>query len=163
FGKYLLVLFQQFGIFSKAVHWKEKRGRKPAYFPKALPAALATLALNQLKKLDRLNLHRKEIALLYAKALRLPEREGIFLRFPVLHPNAHEIIRKFWKQNILIGDWYTSPIAPSDTLEESVGYQKGSCPVAERLSSMTLNLPTHIRISRKNAENIISLLNHYGS
>lgn len=162
FGKYLLVLFQQFGIFSKAVHWKEKRGKKPAYFPKALPAALATLALHQLKKLERLNLHRKEISSLYAKALHLPEREGICLRFPVLHPRAHEIIRKFWKQNILIGDWYTSPVAPDDTIAESVGYRKGSCPVAEKLSAMTLNLPTHIRISKKQAHDIVSLLQQYG-
>ena len=163
FGKYLLVLFQYFGIFSKAVHWKEKRGRKPAYFPKALPAGLAILALNQLKKLDRFNLHRKELALFYAKALHLSEREGIFLRFPVLHPNAHEIMKKFWKRNMLIGDWYTSPVAPYDTLEESVGYRKGSCPVAEKLSSMTLNFPTHIRISLKQAQDIVSLLQQYGN
>ncbi|TFG35643.1 MAG: hypothetical protein E4H47_00995, partial [Parcubacteria group bacterium] len=31
-GKYLLVLFQQLNILSKAVHWKEKIGKKPGYF-----------------------------------------------------------------------------------------------------------------------------------
>lgn len=158
FGKYLLILFQSLGLLSKAVHWKEKRGQQPGYFPKALPAALAILAFHQLKKLERLNLHRKEIASFYAKALHLPQKEGIFLRFPLVHPKAHEIIKKFWDKNILVGDWYTSPVAPDDTLPESVGYQKGSCPVAEKLSSITLNLPTHITISQQQAEKIINLL-----
>ena len=43
-GKYLLVLCQLLHILSKAVHWKEKRGTQPGYFPKKLPNALAILA-----------------------------------------------------------------------------------------------------------------------
>ncbi|MDP2734965.1 MAG: aminotransferase class I/II-fold pyridoxal phosphate-dependent enzyme, partial [bacterium] len=91
-GKYLLVLFQRLRVLSKAVHWLEKRGRKPAYFPKALPNALATLALRQFKKLEYFNARRKELAAFYKRELRgtdyvLPEefdgRESIFLRFPV--------------------------------------------------------------------------------
>ncbi|MCH8049010.1 aminotransferase class I/II-fold pyridoxal phosphate-dependent enzyme, partial [Patescibacteria group bacterium] len=41
FGKYVLVIMQQLHILSKAVHWKEKRGMRPEYFPKAFPNALA--------------------------------------------------------------------------------------------------------------------------
>ncbi|HZX49694.1 MAG TPA: aminotransferase class I/II-fold pyridoxal phosphate-dependent enzyme, partial [Candidatus Paceibacterota bacterium] len=89
FGKYLLVLSQWLHVLSKAVHWKEKRGMKPGYFPKRMPNAQAILALRQLGKLDRFNAHRKEIAQKYYTALtgstfELPkqfaERENIFLR-----------------------------------------------------------------------------------
>ena len=55
FGKYLLVLSQWLHVLSKAVHWKEKRGMKPAYFPKCMPNALALLALRQLEKLGPFN------------------------------------------------------------------------------------------------------------
>jgi len=50
-GKYLLVLFQQSNVLSKAVHWKEKRGLCPDYFPRRLPGALAVLASHQLENL----------------------------------------------------------------------------------------------------------------
>jgi len=163
-GKYLLVLFQWFRILSKAVHWKEKQGKKPSYFPKKMPNALAILALNQFKKLERFNKHRKEIANFYFENLKnsdfeLPEKDNsIFLRFTIKHPKAHDIIKKMWKKNILIGDWYTIPIAPDDTDLDKVEYKLGSCPKAEKLSKITLNLPTHINISKKEAKKIIEFL-----
>ncbi len=166
-GKIILILSQKLHILSKAVHWKEKIGKIPSYFPKKMPNALAILALNQFKKLGRFNEHRKEIAKFYFEKLRdsdfgLPkvsdDREHVFLRFTVKYPNAHQIIKKAWKKNILIGDWYTSPIAPDDTKLDAVKYKLGSCPKAEKLSKITLNLPTHINISKKKAQKIIDFL-----
>ena len=163
-GKYLLILFQWFHILSKAVHWKEKRGRKPCYFPRRLPNALAILALNQFKKLERFNNHRKEIAGFYRQELKntsfaLPvETEQIYLRFTIKHQKAKEIIKKAWKSNLLIGDWYTNPVAPHDTKLDKLQYNLGSCPKAEKLSKETLNLPTHINISKKEAKRITDFL-----
>ena len=166
-GKHLLVIAQWLHILSKAVHWKEKRGRMPGYFPRRLPNALAILALHQFKKLERFNAHRRQIAALYAKELSNTKykildtkyREGnIFLRFPVAHPNAHEIIKKAWRNNLLIGDWYTSPVAPHDTRLDAVGYVMGKCPIAEKLAKVTFNLPTNIRITKKEADSIIQCI-----
>ena len=159
-----MVVAQWLHILSKAVHWKEKRGKKPKYFPKRLPAALAILAHNQLKKIERFNAHRKEIAKFYRQELKnttfeLPvDEEQIYLRFTVKHPKAHEIIKKAWQQNILIGDWYDSVIAPDDTNLDKMGYLGGSCPKAEKLAKETLNLPTHINISKEDAKKIIDFL-----
>ncbi|TSC55610.1 MAG: Pleiotropic regulatory protein [Parcubacteria group bacterium Greene0714_21] len=172
FGKYLLILFQWLHILSKAVHWKEKRGIKPSYFPKRLSNALAILALHQFQKLERFNAHRKELAKFYGEQSKnsgyilpqaFPEREHIFLRFPLRHAKAHEIIRKGWERNFLIGDWYTSPVAPEDTRLDALGYIQGSCPTAEKLSQETLNLPTHIRMKEKDAAKIIEFLKTYGT
>ena len=167
FGKYLLIFLQQAHILSKAVHWKEKRGQKPGYFPRVLPEALAILAIYQLGKLEKFNNHRKDLAALYAAVFKrssfqlpqeFPDRQPMFLRFVLQHPKAHEIIRRCWSHNFLIGDWYTTPIAPGDTKLEKIGYQKGSCPVAERLAKTTLNLPTHINISQREAKTVINFL-----
>jgi len=166
-GKIILILSQWLHILSKAVHWKEKRGKKPSYFPKRFPNTLAILALNQFKKLERFNNHRREIADFYSRELIDTKYEtldtkykkgNIFLRFSVKHPNAHKIIKRAWKENILIGDWYTTPIAPHDTKLEKVQYRLGSCPKAEKLAKITLNLPTHINISKKEAEKIVDFL-----
>jgi len=163
FGKYLLVVLQYLRLLSKAVHQKEKKGKMPNYFPKKMPNALAVLALNQFRKIEKFNKHREKIAQLYFQKLKkssfgLPENRGVFLRFTLKNPNAHQIIKKAWKKNLLIGDWYTSPIAPDDTKLEKINYKIGSCPKAEKLAKTTFNLPTHINISEKKAEKIVEFL-----
>jgi perosamine synthetase len=169
-GKIKLVAFQKLGILSKAVHWKEKRGMMPNYFPKRMPNGLAILALNQFKKLDKFNSHRKKIANQYFELLKdtsfvLPvvekDKTHSFLRFVVKHPQAHDILKKAWKQNILLGDWYTTAIAPFDTKIETVGYIKDSCINAEKLSKVTLNLPTHINIKDKELDIITKFLREF--
>jgi perosamine synthetase len=165
-GKYLLVSFQWLKILSKAVHWKEKRGLRPGYFPKRMPNAMAILALNQFQKLDRFNNHRKEIAGFYYNELkgssfRLPENDGIFLRFTVRYEKAGEIIKRAWQKNLLIGDWYQSPIAPDDTKLEKMKYVRGSCPAAEKLAKTTFNLPTHVNISTREAQKIAEFLKEW--
>jgi dTDP-4-amino-4,6-dideoxygalactose transaminase len=167
-GKIFLVLSQMVHILSKAVSWQEKRGLRPDYFPKALPNALAMVAKNQFDKLNVFNNHRKKIADFYYQELagtkfELPKKEGnIFLRFAVQHPQAHEIIYEAWnKENILIGDWYTTVIAPDDTQLNQMKYNQGMCRNAERLAKRTLNLPTHINISMEDAKRIISFLKKY--
>ena len=167
FGKMILIASQWLHILSKAVHWEEKKGIKPSYFPKRLPNALAQLALYQLRKLDKFYTHRKELADFYERALRGSEftvpfqssdMKHSFLRFSVRHSLAHDIIKKSWQQNILLGDWYTSPIAPADTQLDKVRYNVGSCKNAELLAKTTLNLPTNITISRRQAQKIIQFL-----
>jgi len=177
-GKIFLVLSQWLHILSKAVSWKEKRGQRPDYFPRAMPNALAALALNQFNKLEKFNKHRQEIANYYFENLKntkfkLPQkfdsstgsgqvRKNIYLRFTIKHPKAHEIIYEAWhKQNILLGDWYTTPIAPFDTKLEEMKYVSGSCKNAEYLAKTTLNLPTHINISLKDAERIVNFLKSF--
>lgn len=171
-GKIFLVFSQWLHVLSKAVHRKEKRGQKPDYFPKALPNALAVMALNQFKKLEKFNQHRQEISEVYYNKLKntdfeLPQkflkRKNIFLRFTIKHPKAHEILYEAWhKQNILLGDWYTTPIAPFDTRLDQMQYKMGMCPNVEKLAKITLNLPTHINIPKEGAERIIKFLKNYG-
>jgi perosamine synthetase len=151
-GKYALVALQKLSVLSMAVHRKEKQAEQPGYFPKRMPNALAILAVYQLKKLDRFNAHRREIARIYG-----PVKEGIYLRYPVQSERAHDIIKKAWKKNILIGDWYTSPLAPAGTNLKAMQYKMGSCPNAERLAKTTYNLPTHIRVSKKQAQQLKEL------
>lgn len=170
-GKIFLVALQILHILSKAVSWQEKKGKKPDYFPKAFPNALAIMALHQFKKLNKFQAHRKKLFNYYYKNLEnskfvLPQKpENIkqsYLRFVVKHPEAHNIIYTAWhKENILLGDWYTTPIAPFDTNIKLMRYKEGSCLNAEILSEVTLNLPTHINITEKDAGRIINFLSKW--
>lgn len=171
-GKGLLIFSQITHLLSKAVSWQEKRGQRPDYFPRALPNALAIMALHQFSKLEKFQTQRRNIANIYFKELqncgfKLPaefkNRKSAWLRFTIKHNNAWEIIYNSWhKQNILLGDWYTTVIAPFDTKLEEMKYKPGTCPNAERLAKRTLNLPTHINISNCDLKRIIGFLKSYG-
>lgn len=167
-GKFLLQFSQTTRFLSKAVDWKEKQGMKPDYFPARLPNALAGLALLQFQRLDKFNAHRRKLAAFYYHGLKpltpnpytlYPiQHDHIYLRYPVRHPQAHRIITRARNQGILLGDWYNWPIAPDDTNLEKMQYHQGSCPVAERLTRETLNLPTNPNLSLQDAEHVVKFL-----
>ncbi len=166
-GKYKLVAMQWLGVLSKAIHQREKQGMPPSYFPRRLPNALAILALNQFGKLEKFAKHRKDLAAFYYReladtVLSMPPKTdtGVqtFLRFTVRDKDAHDIIRKAWAKNLLIGDWYTSPVVPDDTRLDKLQYVAGSCPNAERFARETFNLPTHINVTEAGARKIVDFL-----
>ncbi|MGD0577198.1 MAG: aminotransferase class I/II-fold pyridoxal phosphate-dependent enzyme, partial [Candidatus Staskawiczbacteria bacterium] len=68
-GKIFLVFSQMTHILSKAVSWQEKQGRRPDYFPRVLPNAMAIMAMNQFGKIEKFNSHRKLVADYYYKEL----------------------------------------------------------------------------------------------
>jgi len=172
-GKYLLILFQWLHILSKAVHWKEKRGEKPEYFPKKLPNALAILALNQFKKLEKFIAHQKETARFYDENFTgypdfiLPEANSqrIYLRYSILieKRNRDKILKEARKERIFLDDgWRKTPIVPPDTNQEKMQYISGSCPRAEKIAKNILNLPTHININLRDARKIVDFLKSHG-
>jgi dTDP-4-amino-4,6-dideoxygalactose transaminase len=171
-GKIVLTLSQRINLISKAVYPEERRGGRPLFITKKLPNALAVLALQQFKKCEAFNHHRQMVAREYSSLLRtadieqrgvvLPEvyhdREHIFLRYLLVSDRAAEIIVSARRFGIILGDWYTTPIAPCDVDLAAIGYQQGSCPNAEWLAERTVNLPTHQGITRADIESIIRVV-----
>jgi len=175
-GRIFLGIFHKLSILSKAVYKKEKRGKIPGYFPKRLPDALANLALNQFKKLERFNTHRREIANFYEKELKdtnfilplmKPQEDIIptFMRYPILtNLNTDKILKGAKKRKIYLDDgWRKSAIVPPDTNIEKMKYIGGSCKKAEKAAQTILNLPTHINISQGEAKKIVDFLKQYES
>ena len=169
-GRILFGILHQLSILSKGVYKKEKRGEIPNYFPKKLPNALAILALNQFKKLERFNEHRRKIAKFYEEDLKekfeLPlaiAKNNIlpaFMRYPILvKGNTDKILKAARKRKIYLDDgWRKTPIVPPDTDLEKMKYQLGTCPRAEKIAKSILNLPTHINISLDDAKKIVASL-----
>jgi len=177
-GRIILGFFHKISLLSKAVYKKEKEGEIPKYFPKKLPNALAILALNQFRKLERFNNHRRVMAEFYEKEFKntqfiLPlskeqrDRLPIFMRYPVLIPapkfggkiETDRILKEARKRKIYLDDgWRKSPVVPPDTNLEKMNYNLGSCPRAERIAKSIINLPTHINISKNEAKKITGFL-----
>ncbi|MFA5714744.1 MAG: aminotransferase class V-fold PLP-dependent enzyme [Candidatus Paceibacterota bacterium] len=165
-GRGLLALFLNLNILSKAVTKKENKGKLPPYFPKRMPDALAVLAMHQLKKIDRFNEHRREIAELYEKELIKRKigivfknnKEAVFLKYPVMVVNPEKIISEARKEGIYLNDgWSGSPIVPPSTSLKDLCYIHSSCPRAEEAARRIISLPTHINISRRDALKVVKL------
>jgi len=170
-GRIILGIFHILSILSKGVYKKEKKGKITKYFPKRLPNALANLALNQFKKLERFNEHRREIAKFYEENLKnskfilplakpLNDEIPTFMRYPILtNFNTDKILKEARKRKIYLDDgWRKTPIVPLDTKIDKMKYTTGTCPKAEEIAKKIINLPTHINISKKDAQKIIEFL-----
>ncbi len=163
-GKILLRFFQMIRLLSFPVYPIEKLGGKPDNFPSRYPNGLANLLCVQLRKLDRYNAHRKEIAAYYEHELRtqptitlLTYTDGsIFLRFPILVKNPDVLMSNAKRQGILLGNWYRNTIDPVGVDFASIGYEVGSCPHAENISKQIINLPT--RITMEEAKRVVYFL-----
>ena len=168
FGKALFSLSLKAGIISRSVYPEEKVGGKPNFVLHKMPNALCELAFHQFQKLESFNNHRSIIANIYEENLDLTkykitktlgDSKNIFLRYTILTPKAEEIRTKANQLGIVLGDWYTTAIAPNGVDYKILGYDPSSCPKAENTSKQSLNLPTHIGISEKNAREIVRFLN----
>lgn len=169
FGKIILELSKRLGIISLAVEQKERRGEKPNFIGHKLTNALALLALHQFQKLETLNHHRQWVAEEYRRTLKrfplllpqaLADTEPIYLRYTLMSERARDIIHEARVHNIILGDWYRTPIAPTGVSYPSIEYTIGSCPTAERLAQQSVNLPTDIHIGTEEIRAILNAVEH---
>ncbi len=164
-GKILLVIVQKLKILSLAVSAQEKTGDRPNFLGWQFSPALAPLLLKQVKKLRRYTEHRRRVAYLYAEALKLSDEiiknldNAAWLRVPYRVKDASDVLMKARRHRILLGDWYSTPVTPCSPSKSDISHYKiGSCPVAEKLSKETINLPTYPLMTRSDVDRVISFV-----
>jgi len=170
-GKMIMYLSSNIEIITKAYTKKEKNCDKPENFPAKMPNALAKIAFHQMKLISKFNNHRMDVAKLYEerliddKSIELPEispdSKNIFLWYTILVENKKALIEKAKKRGVILGDWFPQVIGPIEVDVAKAGYKKGECPIAEKVSSKCVNLPTHHRISIEDVEKIVKTVNDY--
>jgi len=167
-GKIMMWGFKKFNITGRIIYEKEKQGKQVSFYPSQLPNALAEILLKQLENLDGMNDHRRKIAKIYFegiknKLVKLPpqDKNSNYLRFTLLVDKSKKLLNLAKKQDILLGDWYNTVIAPGDCNKDNARYIKGSCPNAENLAPKSINLPTNINIKAEQTEKIIKFINSY--
>ena len=166
-GKVIIALSRKLKLIPEVTSAKENNCQDLQILNYAMPEALAGLILNELKNLNKVNQHRRKLADLYASNLkkvkfvypRQADNFNIFLRFVILTERKKEIYLKFKKQGVILGDWYDQAVAPKKASLTQADYTLGSCPIAEEMARLTLNLPNHQGVTKSVAEKIIKLLN----
>lgn len=188
FGKILLFFLQKVKLLTMEIEKHEKKGEFKAPYPVKMANALSKLALHQFSNLDRFNTKRKEITKKYHRKLRshtaqsLPceiktrseplllgmkvvnptlYKDSYLLRFPIILKNEKkkkEILKNAKREGVVLGDWYSSPIAPMDCSMQKTSYERGVCPVAEDICSRVVNLPIYYNLNEKQTDKIIKCL-----
>ena len=127
------------------------------------------MAYHQLKKLSLFNVRRQAIARFYFRQLKdinnifLPpdNKEAIYLRFNILVKNRDKLYRFFRQYHILLGLWYANVIDPAGVEFDKIAYTKGSSEYAEKMASLSLNLPTYPSLTDKDSGYIVELIRKY--
>jgi len=132
----------------------ELKTQKPTDYP--YPAKIcnfqAKLGISQLQKLKNNLEHRKELGILLEKRFHWLKGEltpdtsnHTFLRYSFLVKDRRKFIRNF-RANFDLGIWFESIAHGRQFDFEEIGYQAGSCPIAEDAAKHIVNFPTHQKI-----------------
>jgi len=123
-------------------------------YPTKLCGFQAKLGISQLKKLKNNLKHRRELGVILEKRFNwlqdklTPDISNhAFLRYSFLVKNRKNFIKNF-RANFDLGIWFQSIAHGRQSDFEKIGYQAGSCPVAEKVAKHIVNFPTHERIDR---------------
>lgn len=149
---------------------EERAGARPPGYLQRFSNGQAVVGLRQLRRLETNIAHRRAIANRYDELLRdklpagvlaPPGAEPALVRYPVRVPDRPHVVKAL-SQHLVVGEWFTSVLEESDTPAHG-GYVAGTCPRAEDVSEHLVNLPTHPRVTVRDAERIAgALLNAVG-
>lgn len=131
----------------------ELRLERPADtpYPAKLSRSQARIGLRQLTKLQDNLAWRRRCARLYrgarGKTAYTPTEAHVFLRDTFLVEDRQAWVA-LYRDLLDMGVWFTSVAHGRDSDLDKIGYQSGSCPVAEEAARHCVNLPTHPRVRR---------------
>ncbi len=162
-GKIFLFVIQKLNLLSLPVSEIEKDSKMPSDIPQRLPGAISLLTKNQLKKVDRFNNKRKNIAKIYRQKLKLknikhpPNIDGsIWLRYPLEINNALSLLEFAKERGVILGDWYKQALYPSNDLKKMKYFS--DCKNVEALKNKVVNLPTYSTMTEEDVEVVINLV-----
>jgi perosamine synthetase len=129
----------------------------PKYF-KNISAVQVLAGIKGLKKLNKLNRLRKVNAADYTSFLKangkifIEEKyfnNHLFLKYPILVKNRKRFFELAQKENIVLGDWFISPLYPVKEALDAWHYDIKIFKNSANASMKMLNLPTDIKNNRK--------------
>lgn len=138
----------------------ELNTRRPKLYPTKLSNFQAFVGWHEIQDLERNIAHRRAVAQEYHDILlgkREALTEGAYLRYSLLVDSPERCERAIGKY-FTVGRWF-SAVAQGRTSDwDEIGYQPGSCPVAEFVATHIINFPTHFLIDRKALERFGALV-----
>jgi perosamine synthetase len=139
----------------------------PGSFVARMSAFQARLATRRLATLAARIRRRRAAAQRYSVWLAAHRRtpahepdaaEHAFLRYPLRVIERDAFVADADRRGVLLGDWFHSPLYPIAGGLERWGYRRGAHPVAERVASEIVNLPTDVALDGRDGRAVEELL-----
>lgn len=130
----------------------------PKDYLMAMSDVQARVGLCELARLARNLSHRRRLAAFYRTMLGDPafdDADQPLVRYPLRVLNRERFLADAMRAAVEVGTWFECPLHPAETDPETFGYRDGMCPVSERVAAEMVNLPTHLRISRRDARRFV--------
>lgn len=162
FGRIISQLGHRFGLMGNMMESCEYSGCFPSWMPAKMPGALAEIGLGQLKKLDKFNEHRRNIAKIYDDAFgKNYSAAGGYtpLRYPLIVDDSVEVHRKMRENHFIIGNWYNKILFTDPKYLDILGFDKSSCPNTVKITGKMINLPTFVGVSEDDARRVVETIN----
>lgn len=84
----------------------------------------------------------------------------VFVRYPLITDLKSEVLSRARKARIEVADWFATPIHPLEENEwTKVRYEKGACPVAEKMARRIITLPVHETVTDRYVDRAVDFLN----
>jgi len=142
-----------------------------ADFFKGMSCVQARSGLRQLAKVENNIAHRRQMAELYDKLLTekgWPTRkydksimDPVMVRYPVRIKDKAKALEQAAAAGVELGSWFECPLHPVETPLERYDYNLGMCPVAEKASKETVNLPLHPRVSERTLKKTVEFITKF--
>ncbi len=86
--------------------------------------------------------------------------EPVFYKYPLLSNRKDDILKGAPEARVELSNMFVSPIYPpwKRRLWGRLGYQPGTCPIAENISDRIIALPVHAKVQAKQIEKTIAFL-----
>jgi len=127
--------------------------RLPKNYFKSMSKTQSIAGVKALKHLEKTISQRKENGHKYTAFLKQNKKQHVapslhtnhsFLKYPLLVTNRKKFLVLAEKNNIMLGDWFTSPIHPVEQNLQEWMFEPKNYPVAAKIASKIVNLPTDI-------------------
>ena len=143
---------------------EELTNQCPAHYLTAMSDLQARIGLFELARLRRNLSHRHGLAKFYRDQLgNLPADwpDQPLVRYPLRVEDRDAFLAAAFRERIEVGTWFECPLHPKETDHALFDYEFGCCPEAERAAGQVVNLPVHMRVSRKYAERVVDFARRY--
>ena len=163
-GKYIVHIFYKTNIFRKSTPILEYQGIISGDFIQKIGKAQLIIAIYQWKRFKEIiticeqntKFLQSELMKINYNIIGLPTKfdTSVTPRVSFLHNDRNLLIQYFLSKNIELGSWFDGPLSPlpSSTI---YNYNKSSYPIAEQLSKLIINIPSHSRLTKKDLTKIL--------
>lgn len=160
-GRLISQIGHKLGLMGNMMEACEYKGEWPAWLPSRLPGAFAILGLNQLRKLDKFNTHRREIAEIYDEILGEKYSLNIGytpLRYPVLVEEPAKVHKTLRDKHVILGNWYHKFLFTKPEFLEYLNFNPKEYPQTQYLTDHVINLPLNIKVGKEDAKQIAEVV-----